>query len=119
MPSKLVDEIDLYLAMSLGLVVIASMLYVLVKLLGWSKKKALPRSGEPLFNAMSVSLVALIGMVMPLEIELIEVWNRFKNSALMVIGEIDLLVLTCVGMVAIVILAFALTRYSWAGVSRR
>lgn len=72
------EDIYLCLTVSVGRVVIAFMLCVLVRFLDWSKNKALPGTGKPLFNAIVVGLAALITVVPLLNIELVEVWHGLR-----------------------------------------
>jgi amino acid transporter len=87
MPS---ESLVAVLVLGLAGVVVVATLYLIMRLLDWSKDRALPGEHNRIFNIALASLVAVIAMLLIVDTEMALVLPSLKSSLVNLIEEIDL-----------------------------
>jgi hypothetical protein len=78
------------LILALDVVVTVLMLYLVTKLLDWSKDKPLPGVQSRIINIASVSLLGAVAMLLILDVELIAILPNIKGGLLALVEEIEM-----------------------------
>jgi hypothetical protein len=97
------------LVLSIDAILVVSALYLVARLLDWSKDKPLPGAYNRVFNIAIVSLTAAISMLVIVDVEMIVIFPEVTGGLLALIEEIDL-VATGVIVMVIVFVFVALKR---------
>lgn len=78
------------LLLSFDAILVVSALYLVARLLDWSKDKPLPGAYNRIFNIAIVSLAAAISMLVIVDVEMIVIFPAVKSDLLALVEEIDL-----------------------------
>jgi hypothetical protein len=79
------------LVLSFDAILVVSALYLVARLLDWSKDMPLPGAHNRIFNIAVVSLVTAIAMLLIVDVEMIVIFPAVKSGLLTLVEEIDLL----------------------------
>jgi len=89
------------LVLGIDAVLVVSALYLVTRLLDWSKDKLLPGAYNHVLNIAIVSLTAAISMLVIVDVEMIVIFPAIKGGLLTFVEEIGLFATGVIGLLIV------------------
>jgi len=104
-PLEATELLYVFILLASDVAIVVTMLYLIMRVLHWSREKALPGANRPIFNLAIVGLTAMVAMLVLIDFEFVALFQSLNESLFVAISETDLFSAVIGAIVVIVVWA--------------